>query len=199
MVAYATEGLIEKLIPLTTDQRAAIDRIVDHVYIRNQPIAHLLTGDDKICTESNYYRNGTMDPATGKWKRKPGWGKDPAFVEALQEAARLALTARTREELTAWAEAKRRARLATPDVVQGMIAIATGYELQRDARGRPVIDHATGQLAVARRMAEDKDAIAAGKALLDYARLDTVAAAGEAEQSEELEWWRATDDDNDAA
>jgi hypothetical protein len=119
------------------------------------------------------------------------------FQDALKESARLALTARTREEVTAWAEAKRRARLATPDVVQGMIAIATGYELQRDARGRPVIDHATGQLAVARRMAEDRDAIAAGKALLDYARLDVMAGAGEDEPAE-VDWWRATDDDNTA-
>jgi len=196
MVAYATHELVELLAALTTQQRAAIDRIVDHVYIRNLPLSHLLTGDDKIASERRYYDKGVMDPTTGQWKRRPGWHHDPLFQDALKEAVRLALTARTREELTAWAEAKRRARLATPDVVQGMIAIATGYELQRDARGRPVIDHATGQLAVARRMAEDKDAIAAGKALLDYARLDVTSEAGESEAAEELDWWRATDDDN---
>jgi hypothetical protein len=199
MVAYATEGLIEKLLPLTTDQRAAIDRIVDHVYIHNQPIAHLLTGDDKICTESNYYRNGTMDPNTGKWKRKPGWGKDPAFVEALQEAARLALTARTREELTAWAEAKRRARLATPSIVGSAIDIVTGTTVARaQLTGEILYDPETGEPAIVPR-SMDKDRVAAAKILLDYARLDVMAAAGEAEQSEELEWWRATDDDNDAA
>jgi hypothetical protein len=194
MVGYATELLVEKLASLTTDQRAAIDRIVEHVYICNQPLAHLLTGDDKICTSANYYRNGTMDPDTGKWKRRPGWGKDPLFQEALAEAARLALHARTREELHAWAEAKRRARLATPEVVEEIIAIATGYELQRDARGRSVLDHATGKPAVAKRTVEDKDKIAAGKALLDYAKIDAMPEASETD-SEEADWWEAASDD----
>ena len=195
MVGYATESLVEKLAALTTDQRAAIDRIVEHVYIHNLPLAHLLAGDDKICTESNYYRNGTMNPDTGKWKRKPGWGKDPLFQAALSEAARLALQARTREELQAWAEAKRVARLGAPDVVGELMAIATGYELQRDSRGRTVPDHATGRPAVAGRRSEDKDRINAGKALLDYAKID-VSAAGDGERSdEEADWWGAADDD----
>lgn len=197
MIAYATEGMIEKLLPLTPPQRAAIDRIVDHVYIRNQPIAHLFQGDDKICTEANYYRNGIMHPDTGQWKRKPGWGKDPAFVEALREAARLALTARTREELTAWAEAKRRARLATPSIVESAIDIVTGTTVARaQLTGEILYDPDTGEPAIVPR-SMDKDRVAAAKILLDYARLDAVAGAGEAEESEELDWWRATDDDAD--
>lgn len=195
MVAYATEALVERLMALTAQQRAAIDRIVEHVYIRNQPLAHLLRGDDKIVSERRYYDKGVMDSETGNWTKRPGWHHDPAFQAALQEAVRLALQARTREELAAWAEAKRVARLGAPDVVGEMMAIATGYELQRDSRGRTVIDHATGQPAVARRTVEDKDKIAAGKALLDYARID-VSVAGDGDGTdEEAEWWGAADDE----
>lgn len=196
MVGYATEGLIDKLLPLTTDQRAAIDRIVDHVYIRNQPIAHLLTGDDKICTSAKYYRNGDMDPGTGKWKRKPGWGKDPAFVEALQEAARLALTARSREELHAWAEAKRRARLATPSIVESAIEIVTKTTIARaQLTGDILYDPETGSPHIVPQ-SMDKDRVAAAKILLDYAKIDmTTAAAGEQERDEEAEWWEAAEDE----
>lgn len=197
MLAYATAELVERLMTLTPPQRAAIDRIVDHVYIRNQPLAHLLRGDDKIVSERRYYDKGEINPVTGDWKRRPGWHHDPRFQEALTEAVRLALQARTREEVHAWAEAKRRARMATPDVIQEVIAIATGYELQRDGRGRSVIDQATGQPAIARRGSEDKDRVAASKILLDYARLD-VSVAGDGERAdEEHDWWRASDDGNE--
>lgn len=189
MVGYATEGLIALLMGLTTQQRAAIDRIVEHVYILNQPLAHLFQGDDKICSDANYYRNGEMNPETGAWKRKPGWGKDPAFQSALTEAVRLALQARTREEVHAWAEAKRRARLATPFVVDGMIEIATNSHIY--------IDEETGEVE---RLTQDKDRIAAGKALLDYARLDVAATQGgeDAEASEERDWWEAAEDDEES-
>lgn len=195
MVAYATEELAVKLLALTTQQRSAIARIVEHVYINNQPMAHLLTGDDKIVSESNYYRNGTMDPDTGKWKKKPGWGKDPLFQDALTEAARLALQARTREEVAAWSEAKRRARLATPAIVDSAIEIANDLVVMRDANGEVVEGPHGGPLMV--RRAQDKDRVAAIKTLLDYAKIDLGAVDGtEAERDEEADWWAAAEDDD---
>lgn len=193
MVGYATAELVEKLMPLTHNQRVAIDRIVEHHYIANRPMAELFRGEDRICREDGYYRRGIIDEETGGWKKRPGWHHDPAFQAALKEAVRLALTARTREELTAWAEAKRRARLAAGDVVGELVAIATGYELQRDRRGRTVIDPATGKPAVAARGSEDKDRIAAGKALLDYGATGLESAEQAPADNPEDDWWKAAE------
>lgn len=165
MVGYATYELAERLASLTTQQRAAIDRIVDHVYIRNEPLADLLRGDDKICSERRYYDKGIMDPETGHWRKRPGWHHDPAFQAALNEARRLALVARTREELSAWQEAKRTARLATPLVVAGLVTITEE--------------------------AEAKDRVAASKILLDYAKPDETIL--ESETNDEADWWEAAD------
>lgn len=91
MVGYATYELTEKLLALSVQQRAAIDRIVQHVYIDNRPLAELFRGDDKICAETNYYRRGAIDPETGGWKTKPGWAHDKEFVDALDAAPGLRL------------------------------------------------------------------------------------------------------------
>lgn len=167
MVGYATYELAERLAALTTQQRAAIDRIVDHVYVRNLPLAELLRGDDKICSERRYYDKGEMRAADGSWVRRPGWHHDPVFQAALKEAVRLALMARTREELAAWQDAKRRARLATPTVVDGLISIAA--------------------------IAEAKDRVTASKIILDYAKPDDVTI--ESETDAEQDWWEAAEHD----
>lgn len=165
MVGYATYELAERLAALTTQQRAAIDRIVDHVYVRNQPLAELLRGEDKICSERRYYDKGEMREADGSWVRRPGWHHDPVFQAALKEAVRLALMARTREELNAWQEAKRTARLATPLVVAGLVMITEG--------------------------AEAKDRVAASKILLDYAKPDETMM--EPETDAEQDWWETAE------
>lgn len=167
MVGYATYELAERLASLTTQQRAAIDRIVDHVYVRNLPLAELLRGDDAVCSERRYYDKGKMDEQTGRWLKRPGWHHDPEFQAALKEAVRLVLMARTREELAAWQDAKRRARLATPGVVDGLISIAA--------------------------IAEAKDRVSASKIILDYAKPDDLTV--EAETSAEVDWWEAAEHD----
>lgn len=184
MVGYATYELAEKLAALTTQQRAAIDRIVDHVYVRNLPLAELLRGDDKICSERRYYDKGEMRETDGSWVRRPGWHHDPQFQAALTEARRLALMARTREELAHWQQAKRTARLATPLVVAGLTSIANATRLVNEV----------GQLVEVDRATEDKDRIAAAKILLDYAKPDDSMKV-ESETDAEADWWETADDE----
>lgn len=168
VVGYATYELAERLAALTPQQRAAIDRIVEQVYICNRPLADLLRGDDKICSERRYYDKGRMDDATGHWRKSPGWHHDPAFQAALNEARRLALMARTREELAAWQDAKRRARLASGTVVDTLIGITAQSE-------------------------KDGDRVKAGQVLLAYGAPD--ASTGSATDDAESEWWEAADDE----
>lgn len=166
VAGYATYELVEKLILLSAQQRAAIDRIVQHCYVDNRPMAELLRGPDKICSEVVYYRRGAIDPETGGWKTKPGWAHDKEFVDALDTAARLALTVRTREEFAALATAKRRARLAAPNVVDSLVGVATN--------------------------GEDKLRAAAGKVILDYAGIGEAEQA-DAVTSDETDWWKAAE------
>lgn len=168
MLSYATYELAQKLAALTPNQRAAIGRIVQHVYVANLPISELFRGDDKICGETSYYRRGKLDEATGAWRSKPGWGHDVAFQDALSEARRLALQVRSREELTALAEAKRRARLATPGVIDGLKGITEAGE-------------------------KDSDKVSASKVILDYAGQD--ADDGDAVASEAADWWEAAEEE----
>jgi len=182
IASYATYELVEQLLALSPQQRAAIDRIVQHCYIDNRPLAELFRGDDKICGESNYYRRGVIDEATGGWKLRPGWAHDKAFTDALETAVRLALAVRTKEEMAALQTARRRARLASGKIIEQLVDIATQTTPQ------PLPD---GRVKTLNRMTEDKDSIAASKVLLDYA-----GAAGDREQvdtttSDEADWWKA--------
>lgn len=169
VAGYATFELAEKLIRLSPQQRAAIDRIVQHVYLENKPWAPLFQGQDKICGEANYYRRGALDPDTGGWKTRPGWAHDKEFVDALDTAARLALQVRSREELVALQTAKRRARLAAPGVVGGLIMIAGDSE-------------------------KDSDRVNASKVVLDYAGAPD-SEAGDSVTTDEQDWWKAADGD----
>lgn len=168
IAGYATYELAEKLGRLSPQQRAAIDRIVQHCYIENRPLAELLRGDEKIVTEANYYRRGALDPDTGGWKTRPGWAHDKEFVEALDTAARLALQVRSREELVALQTAKRRARLAAEGVITALVTVAT--------------------------LGDDKLKAAAGKVVLDYAGAPE-SEAGDSVTSDEADWWKAADGD----
>jgi hypothetical protein len=167
MAGYATYELALKLAALSTQQRAAIDRIVEHVYILNRPLAELLRGDDKICSERRYYGHGKLDEDTGRWLTPPGWHHDKAFQDALGEAVRLALQTRSREELAAIQDAKRRSRLASPNIVEELITIATR-----------------------RRAAEDRDSITAAKTLLDYGAVADSSEPATA-TSAAADWWKA--------
>lgn len=168
MAGYATQELAEKLAALSTAQRSAIARIVQHVYIHNRPWAGLFADPEPICREDNYYRRGQVDEQSGRWVRKPGWGHDKEFQDALAEAVRLALQAQTREEMAAIQTAKRRARLAAPGVVDSLVQVAT--------------------------LGESKLRAAAGKVLLDYASASTPEGEG-LTASEADDWWKAVEVD----
>lgn len=168
MARYATHELAELLRTLTPQQRAAVGRIVEHVYISNRPWAHLFDGDDKICSETTYYRRGILDPETGEWSRQ-GWNHQPDFRRAVEMAARLALQAEENEGLRAVRTAVRRSRLAAPLVVGELVRLA--------------------------RLAErDQDRIRAGTEVLGVALRHTEFAEGESNSAAD-DWWQAVDDD----
>lgn len=185
IAGYATYELVEKLVRLSTQQRAAVDRIVQHCYVDNRPLAELLRGDAKICSEVIYYRRGVIDEETGGWKVRPGWHHDKEFVDALDTAARLALAVRTKEEYAALATARRKARLAAGGIIGQLIDIATQTQRQ------PLPD---GRVKTLNRMTDDKDSIAASKVLLDYAGAPDSEQADSA-TTDEAEWWKAAEDE----
>jgi hypothetical protein len=144
IAGYATYELALLLGKLSGGQRAAIDRIVQHVFIDNRPWAELFRGENRICAEANYYRRGRLDPATGEFARghKPGWGHDPDFQAALQEAVKLALGSQERERLGWLQRAKRRAEeraAAAVDTWVGVMIDSMDDKARNDAAGR-VID-----------------------------------------------------------
>lgn len=165
MVGYMTAELAEMLTALTTSQRAAIDKIVQHVYVENRPMRDLLHGPNKVAAENSYYRRPKFDD-DGVLVKKGGWHHDPIFQVALKEAARLALLARTREEMEAVAESKRRARLATPTVVDTLI------DISRDGE-------------------RDGDRVTAANSILKYAEIDEKAQQATTETTEAEDWWGA--------
>jgi hypothetical protein len=168
VAGYATYELAQRLAALSPQQRAAIDLITQHVYIDNKPWAALFRGESRICSETNYYRRGRMDEATGRWLTRPGWGHDKEFQDALAEAVRLALQVQTREELTALQSAKRRARLAAPGVVDALVQVAT--------------------------LGEDKLRATAGKIVLDYGSTSSPAEQVGGDSAED-DWWKAAEDE----
>lgn len=141
MVGYATYELAELLGKLTTRQRAAIDRIVRHVFLENRPWAYLFRGDDKICPEAAYYRKGKVDSDTGKI-RGAGWGHDPDFIAALDAAKRLALATQERERLGLLNRAKRRAETLAEDAVNtwGRVMEHGKDERARNEAAQKVVD-----------------------------------------------------------
>jgi hypothetical protein len=139
IVGYATYELAELLAKLTTRQRDAIDRIVRHVYLNNRPWAELFRdqppidiSDDhplgraaipRICPEAMYYRRGTIDATTGE-RKGFGWGHDPDFKAALEQAVNLALGQQQRERLEYLQRAKRYAEQAAGPMVQVWVNVA---------------------------------------------------------------------------
>lgn len=170
MAGYMTYELAEQLRGLTPQQRAGIARIVEHVYILNRPMAELMTGDNAVVSENVYYRRGVLNEETGAWSRV-GWSHQKAFVEALAHAARLALSAREKEELHAVREAVREARLGSTNVMRELVRLATKAE-------------------------SDKDRISAGKTALDIAIKHTeFDSTGAGTDNEAADWWAAGEED----
>lgn len=177
---YANDDLLDQLADLTPKQRAAIPRIVDHVYLRNLPILQLLDGPDPPCARRVYYQRGEIDAETGHWLRRPGWGHNPKFQKALRLAARLAIRAQYDEKMAAMALASYKAGMAAPDYVDTLIAIARQARLEN------------GILMV--RMTEDKDSIAAAKVLNDMGQSVNRLPDDESSDSDAADWWAAAED-----
>lgn len=83
--------LADLLAKLTRRQRLAIDRIVEHVDFHGGELADLLQGPHRICAPSTYYRIGGYNPETGE-RTGYGWGHDPDFQAALQQARKVAFS-----------------------------------------------------------------------------------------------------------
>ncbi len=132
MVGYASYELAELLARLTTRQRDAIGRIVQHVYIANRPWAELFRGEDRICPEAAYYRRGVVDERSGA-RKGCGWGHDPKFKAALDHAVKLALAAQQRQRLGRLQRAKEYAEQAAGPMVQVWVNVAT-FGLDERAR-----------------------------------------------------------------
>ena len=182
MGEYATYELANKLALLNARQREAISRIVKHVYLDNKKWGVLFSGENRICAESNYYRRGKLNEETGEWIKTPGWGFDKKFQDALQLSIRLALQSKSQEEVTAVFEARRAARLATKVVVDELIGIVTPVLLKD---GEPVA-------------VDNKARVAAGKVILEYAKLEQAEQVA-VTQSGESDWWMAAEGDTESA
>lgn len=167
MLGYATYELSQQLLDLTPQQRDAIARIVQHVYLDNQPLAQLLQGDDKICSESVYYRKGKLNKETGSWSRR-GWHHQPEFTKALAEAARLAIAAQSKEEIHAMRGAVRKARMDAETVVDRMLTIT--------------------------RLGQHKDSINAAKVVWNIAQHGADDDQND-DSAEAADWWAAAEDD----
>lgn len=142
IAGYATYELAEMMTRLTARQRAAIDRIVQHIYIENRPWAELFRGDDKIVSETNYYRRPKVDAETGEIAHKGGWGHDPTFQAALKTAARLALQAQERERLQWLQQAKRKAEENAEHAVDTWIRNMTeaNFASEQNTAAKHVVD-----------------------------------------------------------
>ena len=167
MAGYLTYELSQLLGKLTTQQRGAVARIVEHHYIANRPLAELFRGENPICAERRYYGQGRVDPETGK-AHDVGWSHQPDFVAALDMARRLALQTRVNEETHAVKEAVRRARLAAAPILSGLVRIAA----QADS---------------------DRDKIAASKEVLGIALKNTEFGDRPADGDLADDWWKAVE------
>lgn len=159
MVAYATYELSQKLLSLTAKQRDAVDVIVARHYIGGEPMAALFRGDDKICSERIYYNT------------KNGWAHNDAFLDALSEAARLALQR---------GETDRQRKLQA--------ATDLAIDSAEDAVGAWVD-------VMLRALEDPRARNDAAQRLLDLAYKSQAADETEAPGSEAADWWEAVGDE----
>lgn len=170
LVHLQTDDLNAKLARLTPRQVTAIARIVASGYLTESPLCphSLLTGDDPICTPEMFYRTGRYDETAQRWTQSPGWSRQPAFMEALGTAKRLAMRYNTDEEYIALRMTTRFARIASPNVMEDQIQIARSPG------------------------SDNKDRTAAAKLVLQYAAPDTIADTDH--DNPEADWWKAAEE-----
>jgi len=175
-VNFVTWELSEAMRVLSQQQADAIFRIaVTEGHIVDDPLApyRLFVGDDKICSKALWVRKPGVS-AKGK-EIKPGWSHQPAFVNALQMAKRLARQRRAGAMQSAMDEAAELAQEASPDVIREMVQIARNQD--EDGNQREV---------------KESDQVRAG-ALVWKIASDT---ANESESDSEIanDWWGAADE-----
>jgi hypothetical protein len=181
MLHYMTWELEELLGQLSAAQVTGINRIIEAGHLVDEPLApySLFAGEHAICSRSTWVKRGKFNEGTGEWSGA-GWSHRKEFVAALQLAKKLARRVQVEESLGAVRQAVRRARLASPQVVDELVSIATGQQLVRQADGSWLrLDRASA----------DKDRIAASRVVLGVATADTAQDDGADDLA--ADWWTA--------
>lgn len=175
------DELVTRLGRLTQQQINGIARIIAAGYVTEAYICprHLLYGAGRICNSEMMYRTGKWDDERQRWRVSPGWARQPAFLEALNLAKQLARRYNVDEEYTAIAQANRNARLASPTIMQEMIAIARGLAFTESTVVPVDIAH--------------RDRITAATLVLRYAALDAI--PDDDHDNPEADWWHAAEED----
>lgn len=184
-----TDELVAKLARLTQRQVDGIARIIAAGYHTEAIVCPraLTEGDDRICDGSMMYRAGKWDEEKQRWRISPGWSRQPAFMEALNLAKRLALRYNVDEEFIAIRQANRRARLSSPDIMTELVRIARN--LPASIPSVP----STESIPSTPTDIAPRDQIAAAALVLKHAALDAI--PDDDADNPEADWWKAAEDD----
>lgn len=173
-----TEELDAKLRALTARQVQAIWQIIEAGHFVETPIItrKLIYGPAPICTADTFYARGKWSDKQHKWTKPPGWRWQPAFMDALNLAKRLASIKYTSDQLTKARQVSDKALDGAPTVMQHMIDIATDQAIGEDGK-------------------YDPRSVPAAALVFKYAGLDRADALDSPVDSAEADWWRAMEDD----
>ena len=195
MLGYMTAELEEAIRPLNQRQIRFIADLIAAGYFAEEPLAPyaFLFGSPSPTAEYTRWegrisRNAWADlpqyDDAGNLTRKPGWSHQPDFVRALTLAKKLARRRHARALIEQIERTYDLAAAAGPDVMMGLINIATDSYV--DANGARHI-----------RGTEDKDQIAAAAKILPIlAQLRKEVGDKEDRDDEAADWWGALDDDD---
>ena len=183
LVHLQTDELVAKLSHLTVNQVRGIAAIVAAGYLTEAIICprDLLFGEGRICTSDMMYRAGKWSEERQAYTVTPGWSRQPAFMEALNLAKRLALRYNVDEQYIAVRSTSRIAQMASPEIMQEMIHIARNL-LPPSASTSPTPTDLP-----------PRDRIAAATLVLKYAALDAM--PDDDGDNPEADWWKAAEDD----
>jgi len=193
------DELVAKLTRLTNNQVRGIAAIVASGYTTEAIICprHLLHGDDKICSSDMMYRAGRYNDEEQRWTLSPGWSRQPAFMDALNLAKRLALRYDIDDEYVAIRQTNRRARMASPDIMQEMIRIALARPSMPFTSSMSPTESGQIQIVVDNTIdanpATPRDQVAAATLILKHAGLDAI--PDDDGDNPEADWWKAAEDD----
>lgn len=178
MLEIMTEELDAKLRALTPRQVQAIWKIIEAGHYVETPIIprNLIHGPAPVCSAETFYSRGKWSETQQKWTRMQGWRWQPAFMDALNLAKRLASLKYTSDQLT-------KARQFSDEALDNAVGIL-----------RHMIDVATDQ-AIAEDGKYNKDRVPAAALVFKYAGLDRGDALDSPADSAEADWWRAMEDD----